>query len=91
MIDGTNENEYKQLIGIGDMIIAHSSGGNSTDVWLDSANKKKIKTNTHIKLIIQQPLSMKNKDCHWTHFNPLNSFLVFSKCICKSLRIKIHR
>ena len=73
MIDGTNENEYKLLIGRGDMIIAHSSGGNSTDIWLDSANKTKIKIKNphpHIKLIIQQPLSMKNKDCHWTHFNP---------------------
>lgn len=44
MIDGTNENEYKLLIDTGDIIIEQSSGGNSTDILLDSAKGKKEHT-----------------------------------------------
>lgn len=44
MIDGTNENEYKLLIDMGDIIIEHSSGGNSTDILLDSTKGKKEHT-----------------------------------------------
>lgn len=55
MIEGTNEYEYTLLIDIGDIIIEQNSGGNSTDVWLDSAKKK------HVKFITQQEVSMKTR------------------------------
>lgn len=41
MIAGTNENEYKVPIDMGDMIIEHSSGGNSTYISFDSAKRKR--------------------------------------------------
>ena len=42
MIDGINENEWRVLTDIGDMIIEQSSRGNSTKVLLTSEKLKNI-------------------------------------------------
>lgn len=38
IIDGMSENEYIVLTDMGDMMIEHSSGGNSTGAFVDSKN-----------------------------------------------------
>lgn len=41
-MEGNNENEYKTLGDMGDMIIKHSSGGSSTVILLASAQTKQM-------------------------------------------------
>lgn len=40
IIDGTKENEYIVLMDMGDMMIEHSSGGNSAEALVDSEWEK---------------------------------------------------
>ena len=66
IIDGKNENEYKTLCDMGDMITKHNSGGSSTVILLASAQTKQM--NPYTTDLYRMP--------QWKHKHP-HSFNLF--------------